>query len=156
MTDKVFINGLRAETVIGVYDWERSIRQPLIFDLEMATDNRAAAKDDDLTKAIDYAAISQRVIAEVEASSFQLIETLAEHLAALILEEFGVQWLQLRVLKPSAVAEADAVGVQIQRGDASFSKACATWLNPRRAKAQSSKIRRLKARNTHLALRYGF
>jgi dihydroneopterin aldolase len=121
MTDKVFINGLRAETVIGVYDWERNIRQPLIFDLEMATDNRAAAKDDDLTKAIDYAAISQRVIAEVEASSFQLIETLAEHLAALILEEFGVQWLQLRVLKPTAVAEADAVGVQIQRGDASFS-----------------------------------
>jgi dihydroneopterin aldolase len=121
MSDKVFINGLRAETVIGVYDWERKIRQPLIFDLEMATDNRAAAKDDDLTKAIDYAAISQRIIAEVEASSFELIETLAEHLAAVILKEFGVQWLQLRVLKPTAVAEADAVGVQIQRGDASAS-----------------------------------
>ena len=121
MTDKVFINGLRAETVIGVYDWERNIRQPLIFYLEMATDNRAAAKDDDLKKAIDYAAISQRVIAEVEGSSFQIIETLAEHLAALIIEEFGVQWLQLRVLKPTAVAEADAVGVQIQRGEVSFS-----------------------------------
>ena len=121
MTDKVFINGLRAETVIGVYEWERNIRQPLIFDLEVATDNRAAAKDDGLTKAIDYAAISQRVIAEVERSSFMLIETLAEHLATLILEEFGVQWLQLRVLKPTAVAEADAVGVQIQRGDGSLS-----------------------------------
>ena len=121
MSDKVFIKGLRAETVIGVYDWERKIRQPLVFDLEMATDNRAAAKEDDLTKAIDYAAISQRVIAEVESSSFELIETLAEHLAVIILEEFGVQWLQLRVLKPTAVAEADAVGVQIQRGDTSFS-----------------------------------
>ena len=120
MSDKVFISGLRAETVIGVYDWERSIRQPLVFDIEMAADVTAAARDDDLTKAIDYAAISQRVIDEVQSSSFQLIETLAEHLARIILNDFGVSWVQLRVLKPTAVAQADAVGVQIQRGDASF------------------------------------
>ena len=120
MSDKVFISGLRAETVIGVYDWERNIRQPLVFDIEMATDVKAAAKDDDLTQAIDYAAISQRVIEATETSSFQLIETLAEHLAAIILKEFGVGWVQIRVLKPTAVAEADAVGVQIQRGSCQF------------------------------------
>jgi len=120
MSDKVFISGLRAETVIGVYDWERNIRQPLVFDIEMATDVKAAAKDDDLTQAIDYAAISQRVIEVTETSSFQLIETLAEHLAAIILKEFGVGWVQIRVLKPTAVAEADAVGVQIQRGHANL------------------------------------
>ena len=79
MSDKVFISGLRAETVIGVYDWERKICQPLVFDIEMATDVKAAAQDDDLTQAIDYAAISQRVIKATETSSFQLIETLAEH-----------------------------------------------------------------------------
>ena len=120
MSDKVFISGLRAETVIGVYDWERNIRQPLVFDIEMATDVKAAAKDDDLNQALDYAAISQRVIEATETSSFQLIETLAEHLAAIILTEFGVSWVQIRVLKPTAVAEADAVGVQIQRGHANL------------------------------------
>ena len=86
MNDKVFILGLRADAVIGVYDWERDIRQPLEFDIEIATDITAAAAGDDLTKAVDYAAISKRVLEEVEATSFQLIESLAEHLATMILQ----------------------------------------------------------------------
>lgn len=116
MNDKVFILGLRADAIIGVYDWERDIRQPLEFDIEIATDITAAAADDDLTKAVDYAAISKRVLEEVEASSFQLIESLAEHLATMILREFQVRWLQLRVMKPTAVPDADGVGVLIERG----------------------------------------
>ena len=120
MSDKVLIVGLRAEAVIGVYEWERGIRQPLELNLEMATDVTAAAEHDDLGKALDYAAISKRVLEEVGASSFQLIESLAEHLASVILGEFGVPWLRLRVMKPTAVPEAESVGVVIERGDASF------------------------------------
>jgi len=120
MSDKVLIVGLRAEAVIGVYEWERGIRQPLELNLEMATDVTAAAEHDDLGKALDYAAISKRVIEEVEASSFQLIESLAEHLASVILGDFGVPWLRLRVMKPTAVPEAESVGVVIERGDPSF------------------------------------
>ena len=118
MKDKVIIVGLRAEAVIGVYDWERDIRQPLEFDIEMAADVAGAAEQDDLGKAIDYAAVSRRVIEEAEGSSFELIESLAEHLAAMIRREFSVRWLQLRVMKPTAVPEADMVCVLIERGDA--------------------------------------
>jgi dihydroneopterin aldolase len=118
MRDKVIIVGLRAEAVIGVYDWERDIRQPLELDIEMAADVAAAAEQDDLGKAIDYAAVSRRVIEEAEGSSFELIESLAEHLAAMIRREFSVRWLQLRVMKPTAVPEADMVCVLIERGDA--------------------------------------
>ena len=118
MRDKVIIVGLRAEAVIGVYDWERDIRQPLEFDIEMAADVAGAAEQDDLGKAIDYAAVSRRVIEEAEGSSFELIESLAEHLAAMIRREFSVRWLQLRVMKPTAVPEADMVCVLIERGDA--------------------------------------
>ena len=116
MNDKIFILGLRAEAVIGVYDWERDIRQPLEIDLELATNAAKAAETDDIAAALDYAAISARVIEEVEASSYQLIESLAEHLARMVLEEFGVRWLQLRVMKPTAVPDADGVGVVIERG----------------------------------------
>lgn len=115
--DTVHITGLRAETVIGVYDWERTIRQPLVVDLELASDNRRAAANDQIEDAVDYAAISTRVIAFIEASEFQLIETLAEQLAALLLTEFGIPWLRLRLDKPGAVAEADSVGVVIERGE---------------------------------------
>ena len=114
--DIVFIRELRADAVIGVYDWERSIRQTLVLDLEMAWDNRPAAAGDAIDKALDYAAVSSRVIAHVEGSSHQLLETLAEELAALVLAEFGVPWLRLRLCKPGAVQQARDVGVLIERG----------------------------------------
>ena len=115
--DTVFIRELRADTVIGVYDWERSIRQSVVLDLEMATDNRRAAATDSIDDALDYAAVSARVLAFIEGSEFQLIETMAEQVAALILEEFGVPWLRLRLCKPGAVARARDVGVVIERGE---------------------------------------
>jgi dihydroneopterin aldolase len=114
----VFINGLRAETVIGVYDWERNIRQPLLIDLELAADVAKAAEADSIENALDYATISNRVVQEVEASSHQLIETLAEGLATMIRNEFGVSWLRLRITKPTAVSNAEGVGVIIERGSA--------------------------------------
>jgi len=115
--DIVFIRELRADTVIGVYDWERNIRQTVVLDLEMSSDNRRAAGSDQFGDALDYAAISARVLSFIEGSEFLLIETLAEQVAALIMQEFHVAWLRLRLSKPGAVAQAKAVGVLIERGE---------------------------------------
>ncbi|PRB80853.1 dihydroneopterin aldolase [Pseudomonas sp. MYb185] len=116
--DQVFIRGLEVETVIGAYDWERNIRQRLLFDLDMAWDIRAAAAQDDLALALDYAAVSQRVLDYVSASSFELIESLAERVAELVMSEFGVPWLRLSITKPGAVkAATGGVGVLIERGE---------------------------------------
>mgnify|MGYP005989822283 FL=1 len=116
MVDIVFIRELRADAVIGVYDWERGIRQTLLIDLEMAWDNRPAAGGDAIEHALDYAAVSQRVIDLVEASRFELLEARAEPLAARVLTEFAVPGLRLRVCKPGAVLQARDVGVLIERG----------------------------------------
>ncbi|MBP6699814.1 MAG: dihydroneopterin aldolase [Halioglobus sp.] len=115
--DIVYIRELRAATVIGVYDWERSVRQILVLDLELAADNRRAAASDEIGDALDYAALSARVLAYIEESEFQLIETLAEQVASLVMAEFGVPWLRLRLAKPGAVPQARDVGVLIERGE---------------------------------------
>src|SRR5690606_35956217 len=114
--DIVFIEGLRIETLIGLYDWERRTRQPVVLDLELAFDNRRAAASDTIADTFDYKAVSKRLIAFVEAADFQLVETLAERCAALIREEFDVPWLRLRLSKPGAVRGARNVGVVIERG----------------------------------------
>jgi dihydroneopterin aldolase len=115
--NSVYIKGLRAESVIGVYEWERHIRQPLVLDLEMASDIAAAASTDHIGDALDYAEISKRVIALVEASEYQLIETLAHAVGHMIMRDFGVPWLRLRLGKPGAVAAADDVGVVLELGE---------------------------------------
>lgn len=116
--DRVFIEGLQIEALIGIYDWERRIRQPLVFDIEMAFDNRKPAATDAIEDTLDYKAVSKRIIAFVSASDFGLVETLAERCAALILEEFGVQHVRLKLSKPGAVRGARAVGVTIERSRA--------------------------------------
>lgn len=113
--DKVFIKGLRVDAVIGVYDWERDIRQKLVFDLDMAADNRVPAASDDVADTLDYDRISRRIAEFVSASEFQLIETLAERVAGLVMEEFAVRQISLTVHKPGAVDIADDVGVSIER-----------------------------------------
>ena len=115
--DIVFIRELRADTIIGVYDWERKVRQTVVLDLEMAGNNIRAAQSDDVADALDYAAVSSRVLSFIENSQFQLIETMAEQVAAIVLEEFGVPWLRLRLCKPGAVPQARDVGVLIERGE---------------------------------------
>jgi dihydroneopterin aldolase len=115
--DIVYVSELRADTVIGVYDWERGIRQTVVLDLELATDNRRAAASDRVEDTLDYAALSARVLSFIEGSEFQLIETMAEQVAAIVLAEFGVPWLRLRIAKPGAVAAARTVGVLIERGE---------------------------------------
>ncbi len=114
--DIVYIRDLRIDTVIGVYDWERNIKQRLSFDIDMATDIRQAAATDDLQYTINYKAVSDRVIAFVESFHPQLIETLAEAIAQLIINEFNVPWLRLQVSKAGAVRAARDVGLVIERG----------------------------------------
>ena len=115
--DIVFIEDLRIETVIGIYDWERGIRQCLTLDLQLGWDIRPAAAGDQLAAALDYAAVAARVQAFAAASCFQLVETFAERLAALLMAEFGIPWLRLRLTKPGAVPAArGGVGVEIERG----------------------------------------
>jgi len=115
--DIVFINDLRIETVIGIYDWEREIRQIVSIDLEMAADNRVPAATERIDDALDYKAVAKRLITFVEASEFQLVETLAERIAEIVLGEFNVPWLRLKLSKPGAVTGSKAVGVIIERGD---------------------------------------
>lgn len=113
--DIVFLRGLRVDAVIGAYGWERQIRQALSLDLELAADVGAAARTDELADALDYYAVSQRVKSFVEASEFHLVETLAERLAELVLNEFSVSWLRLTIAKPGAIRDCQAVGVSIER-----------------------------------------
>jgi len=115
-TDRVLIEGLEVRTVIGIYDWEREIRQTVRLDLEMAWDIAKAAQTDSIEDTLDYKAVSKRLIAFVESSSFGLIETLAEHCAEILLAEFRVPWLRLKMSKPGAVRGSENVAVLIERG----------------------------------------
>lgn len=114
--DIVFIRDLKIQTVIGVFEWERAIRQTVVLDLEMGSDIAKAAVTDHLEDALNYKAVASRLIQFVEDSSFQLVETLAEAIARILREEFGVPWLRLRVSKPGAVRGSQDVGVLIERG----------------------------------------
>jgi len=115
--DIVFLRELRIETVIGIYDWEREIKQPLVLDLEMGTDVRKGAATDRIEDALDYKAVAKRLIQFVGESRFQLVETMAERCAEIILNEFNVPWVRLSVNKIGAVTGARDVGVLIERGE---------------------------------------
>ncbi|MDQ8037795.1 MAG: dihydroneopterin aldolase [Pedobacter sp.] len=115
--DIVYIRDLKIETVIGIFDWERRIRQTVSLDLEMATDIRKAAASDDIKDALDYKAVSKRLISFVGESEFLLVETMAEKIATIVREEFQVPWLRLRLSKPGAVRGSQDVGVIIERGE---------------------------------------
>lgn len=113
----VYLRDLRVETIVGIFEWERTTRQVVSLDLEMAADVAAAAATDSIEDALDYKAISKRLIEFVSASGYQLVETLAEHVAAIVREEFGVPWVRVTLSKPGAIRGASDVGVVIERGD---------------------------------------
>jgi dihydroneopterin aldolase len=116
--DRVLIEGLAVEATIGIFEWERRIRQRLVLDLEIATDVVRAAASDDIADALDYKAISKGVRALVQASQFHLVESVAEAVAKLLMSEFGAAWVRVAVRKPGAVTGAANVGVVIERGNA--------------------------------------
>ncbi len=115
--DIIFLRGLHIETIVGIFDWERVKRRKVVLDLEMATDNRKAAASDAIEDALDYSAVSQRITSFVEQSSFFLVETLAEKICGIILNEFNVAWVRLSLNKVGAIEGASDVGVIIERGE---------------------------------------
>lgn len=114
--DIIFLRDLRIDTLIGIYDWERRVKQTISLDLEMATDIRKAAATDAIDDTLNYKAVAKRIIAFVEASEFQLVETLAERITEIVLDEFNVPWVRLTLNKTGAVRGARDVGVIIERG----------------------------------------
>ncbi|RQW62910.1 bifunctional dihydroneopterin aldolase/7,8-dihydroneopterin epimerase [Vibrio viridaestus] len=114
--DKVFIEQLTVITTIGVYDWEQQIKQKLVLDIEMAHDNRPAGKSDDVKDALDYSQVSEAIINHIEQGRFLLVERVAEEVAELVISQFSVPWIKIRLYKPGAVSQAASVGVEIERG----------------------------------------
>lgn len=114
--DIVFIEQLSVITTIGVYDWEQTIEQKLVFDIELGWDNRKSAASDNVEDCLSYADISEAVVTHVEGSRFALVERVAEEVADLLMSRFNTPWVRIKVSKPGAVARAANVGVIIQRG----------------------------------------
>jgi len=114
--DIVFIRGLRVKTIIGIYDWERTTKQEVVFDLDMGWDIKPAAESDDIKFALDYKSVSKRIVEFIEESEFNLVETMAEKICEIVLNEFKVPWVRLVLNKEGAVSVARDVGVIIERG----------------------------------------
>ena len=114
-SDTIFLNGLEVECIIGFIDWERRIKQRVVIDFELPVDCARAAVHDAVEDTLDYKLVSKRIIAFVEASQFKLVETMAERLARLVLDEFAVDWIRLRINKPGAIRGSRDVGVSIER-----------------------------------------
>lgn len=117
-TDTVFLHELKVETIVGIWDWERKIRQTVSIDLEMGADIRRAAATDSIDDTLNYKAVAKQVQKLVADSEFQLVETMAEKIAELVLQEFEITWIQVRVSKPGAIRGAKDVGVLIRRSKA--------------------------------------
>ena len=113
--DKIFIHALKTETIVGIFDWERQVKQTVVMDIEFSADIRKAALSDSIDDTLNYKGVAKRVLAFVEESSFHLVETLAEHMAMLILEEFGVSWVGIALSKPGAIRSSRDVGVKLER-----------------------------------------
>jgi dihydroneopterin aldolase len=112
----VFVEGLEVSAVIGVHPHERTAPRPLLLDLEVACDAARAARDDDITLAVDYDALARSVVEHVATLAPRLLETLAESVAAHVRERFQAPWVRVRVVKPGVVPASRAVGVVIERG----------------------------------------
>jgi dihydroneopterin aldolase len=113
--DKIFIHALKTEAIVGIFDWERQVKQTVLIDLELSADIRKAALSDSIDDTLNYKRVAKRVLAFVAASQFHLVETLAEHLAMLMLEEFGVAWVGISLSKPGAIRSSRDVGVVLER-----------------------------------------
>lgn len=114
--DIIFLRELRVDAVVGIYEWEKRIRQKVSIDLEMGADIRKAAASDAIEDTLNYKAVAKRVITFVEESRYDLIETMAEHIAELLLREFDMPWVRVSLSKPGAVRGSKAVGIVIERG----------------------------------------
>ena len=113
--DKIFIHALKTEAIIGIFDWERQVKQTVIVDIDISSDVRKAALSDSIDDTLNYKRVAKRVLTFVEVSQFHLVETLAEHIAMLLLEDFGIAWVRLSLSKPGAIRSSRDVGVLLER-----------------------------------------
>jgi len=118
--DKIFLRGLEVQAVVGIWEWERNITQKVVIDLEMASDNRAAAATDRIEDTLNYKSVAKRVISFVEQSEFQLVETMTERIAEIVVTEFAVPWARISVNKPGAIRGSKDVGICIERRTEDF------------------------------------
>ena len=118
--DKIFLSALTVECIVGIWEWERRVKQTIILDLEMAADIRRAAASDRIEDTIDYKKVAKRLLAFVGDSQFHLVETLAERVAQVVVLEFGVEWVKVRLNKQGAIRGARDVGIEIERRAADY------------------------------------
>ena len=118
--DKIFLSALTVECIVGIWEWERRVKQTVIIDLEIATDIRRAAASDHIDDTIDYKKVAKRLLAFVGESQFNLVETLAEQIARVVVTEFGVSWVKVRLNKQGAIRGARDVGIEIERRAADY------------------------------------
>jgi len=113
--DKIYIHALKTEAIIGIFDWERQVKQTILVDIEISADIRKAALSDSIHDTLNYKRVAKSVLAFVEGSQFHLVETLAEHIAMLILEDFRIAWVGISLSKPGAIRNSRDVGVRLER-----------------------------------------
>lgn len=118
--DKIFLRELEIEAVIGIWEWERRTTQKVSIDLEMATDARAASSDDQIDGTLNYRDVAKRLIEFVGNSQFELVESLAEAVAGVIVKEFDVSWTRVSIAKPGAIEGSRTVGITIERTTEDF------------------------------------
>ena len=118
--DKIFLTALNVECIVGIWEWERRVKQTVIIDVELAADIRRAAASDSIEDTIDYKRVAKRLLAFVGESQFQLVETLTEQIARMIVTEFGVSWVKVRLNKRGAIRGARDVGIEIERRAADY------------------------------------
>lgn len=136
--DTIFITALKTEAIIGIFDWERQVKQTVIVDIEISADIAKAALSDSIDDTLNYKGVAKRVLAFIEVSSFHLVETLAEQIAMLILQEFGVAWVSITLSKPGAIRNSRDVGVMLERNAADLE----TWRAAMAAPAALGEARR--------------
>lgn len=118
--DKIFLSALRVDCIVGIWEWERRVKQTVIIDLEMAADIRRAAASDDIGDTLDYKRVAKRLLSFVADSRYQLVETLTERIAQLLVIEFGIAWVKVRLNKQGAIRGARDVGIEIERRSADY------------------------------------
>jgi len=115
----IYIHGLQLQTIIGIYDWEQAAKQPIILDIDIGTSFQKAIQSDDINHCINYADVAKRVIAIADKHQFKLVESFAEYIADTILSEYQADWVRIKLDKPQAIAEAQSIGIIIERKNGS-------------------------------------
>ena len=113
--DKIFIHALKSDAIIGIFDWERQVRQTILIDLEMSADIARAARSNAIGDTLNYKDVAKRIVGFIEASSYHLVETMAQEVAMLVLAEYAVGWVRVRLSKPGAIRTSRDVGILIER-----------------------------------------